>query len=227
MGLRFLPIVDGFLLPDASYVGKNSNDTPILTGMTANEITGLNPTFDKTTVADFNNQLTKTYGQMTAKFAALYPAKTDVEAVSAYETHARDRGLAALYFWARERLMHTRNPIYAYLWTHPEPGAEAARYKAFHSSEIPYVFDTLHVAQRPFTASDDTLAAMMSNYWLNFVKSGNPNGKNLREWPQFALSGDAVMELGSSTQPRPTLTPDRIAAFEQYIKDGGQVGLFN
>ena len=227
LGLRFLPIIDGLFVPDASYVDKNTNDTPILTGMTANEITGLNPTFGKTTVADFNTQLTKTYGPMAPKFAALYPAKTDAEAVTAFESHARDRGLAATYFWAKERLKNTRHPIYTYLWTHPEPGPEAAHYKAFHSSEIPYVFDTLHAAERPFTASDDELATMLGNYWLNFVKRGDPNGKNLGRWPRFSLTGDAAMELGSDTKPRPTLPSDRIAAFEQYVKSGGQLGLFN
>jgi para-nitrobenzyl esterase len=226
LGLRFLPIVDGSFVPDASYVGMNTNDTPILTGMTANEITGLNPTFDQTTVADFNSQLTKTYGPLAPRFTALFPAKTDAEAVTAFESHARDRGLAATYFWAKDRLKHTRFPIYAYLWTHPEPGPEAARYKAFHSSEIPYVFDTLHAADRPFASSDDKLATTMSNYWLNFVKRGDPNANGLDRWPGFSLAGDSIMELGGSTKARPILAPDRIAAFEQYVKDGGQVGIF-
>ena len=76
-------------------------------------------------------------------------------------------------------------PVYAYLWSHPEPGTNAAYYGAFHSSELPYVFETLDVGHRPFTAEDHRIATTISGYWVNFVKTGNPNGKGLVAWPKL------------------------------------------
>ena len=224
--LPFAPCVDGLFLPDRASVGRNTNDTPILTGMTANEFTGLNPNYGHATAAGFTAQLTETYGPLAPKFAALYPVKSDAEGQAAVDAHSRDRGLASLYFWARGRFQSTRHPIYAYLWTHVEPGPEAARYKAFHSSEVPYVFDTLDSSKRPFTAQDRAMAAQASGYWVNFVKSGNPNGQSLPTWPALTPTDPQIMELAEHARPRPVLAPNQIAAFEQFTRTGGQVSLF-
>jgi para-nitrobenzyl esterase len=131
-----------------------------------------------------------------------------------------------MYFWARNRLPQTKYPIYAYLWTHIEPGPDSARYLAFHSSEIPYVFDTLDTAKRPFTALDRKLAVELGTYWLNFVKTGNPNGGSQPQWPPLTATDKQILEIGDTTRVRPVLPPDRLALFDLYTKAGGQLSIF-
>jgi para-nitrobenzyl esterase len=225
-GLRFVPVVDGLVLPDAATVGKNTNDTPILTGMTANEGTGMSPDYGKTTVSTLDRRIKTVYGKSATEFAALYPAKNDTEAWTMFDAFARDRGLASMYLWAKDRLPATRYPIYAYLWTHPEPGPEAARYRAFHSSEIPYVFGTLDTPTRPFTAADRALSKQVSAYWVNFVKTGDPNGQGLPKWPRLTSADKQILELGDHTRPRAIMDARNLAAFEHYQQNGGQLGLF-
>ena len=222
----FGPVVDGSFLPNAQSVGKNDNDTPILTGMTANETTGLSPAYGKTTVASFTAQVKDTYGAMAPDVQALYPAKDDDQAWTSLDALARDRGLGAMYFWARERTSVSRHPIYAYLWTHPEPGPDAERYGAFHSSEIPYVFGTLDTSQRPFEKADRALADELSAYWVNFVKDGDPNGKRLTTWPKFTDEQKLIVELGDRTRGRAVLAPRQLEMFERYAKSGGSLSLF-
>jgi len=225
-GLRFAPIVDGWFLPDAATVGKNTNDTPILTGMTANEGTGLDPGSGKTTAETFKKQLESTYGALASDAASLYRAKDDEQSREAADALARDRGLASMYLWAQDRLAHTKHPVYAYVWTHVEPGPESDRYLAFHSSEIPYVFSTLDKAKRPFVAMDFALARRLGSYWVNFVKTGNPNEVGLPEWPALDAKHRQILELGDAIKPRPVLDRRRLRFFEKHVAAGGQLGLF-
>lgn len=41
------------------------------------------------------------------------------------------------------------------------------------------------------------LADQVSNCWVNYVKTGNPNGDGLPEWKAFAASSPATMNLGA------------------------------
>jgi para-nitrobenzyl esterase len=85
---------------------------------------------------------------------------------------------------------------YWYFFTHEPPIEPGTRdLKATHASEIPYVFETLSAPRtvpdlsspRLATASekDRALADMMSSYWTNFAKTGDPNGKGLPDWAVF------------------------------------------
>jgi para-nitrobenzyl esterase len=225
-GAQFGPIVDGLFFPTAAMVGANTNDTPILTGMTANEMTGLNPNYGKMTVASFNAQLNSVYGKYAKELAVLYPAGDDEQAWTSLDALSRERALASMYFWARDRQPHTSHPIYAYLWTHIEPGPDSVRYLAFHSSEVPYVFGTLDAAKRPFTEVDRRLATELGTYWVSFVKSGNPNGAGQPQWPPLTTADKQILELGETTRPRVVLGADRLALFDLYTQAGGQLGLF-
>ena len=104
---------------------------------------------------------------------------------------------ATLLDWARRRAAQCQTPLFLYLYDHIEPGAEAARWGAFHAAEIPYVFGTFKAApQRPYSAVDRRVARRVAGYWVNFVKTGIPNGPGLPHWPAFNADAPAVMEIG-------------------------------
>jgi len=83
-----------------------------------------------------------------------------------------------------------------------------------HSSEIPYVFDTLRDSSwgnfgKGLTANDLKIAAQMNSYWANFAKTGDPNGPGLPHWPRFTKSGDELMNFtvdGPKGGPDPWVT---------------------
>lgn len=52
-----------------------------------------------------------------------------------------------------------------------EPGS-------FHSVDLWFFFETLAKCWRPFEGRHYDLAREMSGYWVNFIRSGNPNGKD-------------------------------------------------
>ena len=63
-----------------------------------------------------------------------------------------------------------------------------------------FAYDSLARSWRPFTGKHYDLARKVSSYWVNFIKNGNPNGKDyigeeLPEWKAFTESNEFVMEF--------------------------------
>ena len=48
----------------------------------------------------------------------------------------------------------------------------------FHSVDLWFFFETLAKCWRPFTGKHYDLARQMCNYWVNFIKNGDPNGED-------------------------------------------------
>lgn len=214
-GLRFVPIVDGYFLPAAVstvFAQGKQNDVVSLTGVNAGELQGLaGPQGAITTVESYRQQAAKRFGDHAGEFLKLYPAETDGDVKSALQKSARDGNLTALYLWAEMRAKTCKTPVYEYFWNHPLPGPDEPRYGAFHSSELPYVLNTLNMSDRPFTAQDRTIADEMSSYWANFVTHGDPNGNGLPKWEPVGDQPE-VMEVGDDFKPIPTA--DSQAKFE-------------
>ncbi|MGH9574702.1 MAG: carboxylesterase family protein, partial [Candidatus Acidiferrales bacterium] len=88
-------------------------------------------------------------------------------------------------------------------------GAATAPHGAAHSSEIQYAMGNLDLDDRyAWDADDRKVSETMSSYFANFIKTGNPNGPGLPEWPTYsAKSGYIRMRLGVESKAEPE--PDR------------------
>lgn len=90
-------------------------------------------------------------------------------------------------------------PAYIYLFSYVSPSMQQMmRFGAAHASEIPYVFDNLRGRNgATVPAKDHEVAKMMNSYWINFAKTGNPNGKVLPQWPVYDLKKNEVLDFQS------------------------------
>lgn len=218
--LRFAPIVDGYVLPapvrDVVAQGRH-NDVPVLTGANVGELGGLSAPQAPVTRETFAARARQLYGAAADEFLQLYPAATDEEAAAAQVKSSREQALISMYLWARERAKTSKTPAFTYLWDHALPGPDAARFGAFHTSEVPYVLNTLYMSDRPFESADHRIADMMSSYWANFTASGDPNDKGLPRWDSVGDKRE-VMEVGDRTGPVPLAdTAARLAFFERFL----------
>jgi carboxylesterase type B len=217
-GFRFSPIIDGYLQPMAirqTIQRGMQNDVPTLTGANLGELGGLGPAAP-VTAESFRAQAQKRYGEMANEFLKLYPAESDEQARASQAASARDQSLVSMYLWARERGKTAKTPAYLYLWDHTLPGPDAARFGAFHTSEVPYVLNTLYMSDRPFSDADWKIADKLSSYWANFAKNGDPNGGSLPEWAPAGTAHE-IMELGDKLAPIPVADADRFAFFEKFL----------
>ena len=80
------------------------------------------------------------------------------------------------------RAEKSSKPAYGYLFARPLPGDSSG---AFHSADLWYVFHSFRHSWRPFTAGDNALSNQIVDYWTNFAKYGNPNGKGDGIWTPY------------------------------------------
>lgn len=106
-----------------------------------------------------------------------------------------------MYLWAVRRNKTGKTKVFSYYWDHPMPGPDADLYGAFHTSEIPYFFNSLSRSDRPWQPADKAIADTLSSYWANFATSGDPNGKNLAVWPAVDSESAMTMEIGDRYVP--------------------------
>ena len=66
---------------------------------------------------------------------------------------------------------------------------------AIHFAELWYVFEHLDQTPWHWRTADRKVADEMSSYWVNFARSGNPNGQGMPVWPAFNIDSK-VMYLG-------------------------------
>jgi len=218
--MRFGPVFDGVLLQGAAPVSH----VPMLVGFTADEGSALGHDYGSSDPAQLRELLHASFGAADARFAPFYPAATDAERAESNRQIRRDRGAGALLAWAARR---GPSPVFAYLWTHVEPGPQADRWRAFHSSEIPYVFQTLDAApERDFTPADRALSDRISTYWLNFVRTGNPNSAGLPRWPRFDPAAPRIQMIDATIRTQPLLPPNKLAAMRALIAQGGYLSIF-
>ncbi|MES1200855.1 MAG: carboxylesterase family protein [Pseudomonadota bacterium] len=188
---NFGPYVDGLLIPEApgaAFHAGHDTDVPLLVGITAQEGRP-SVTLDQ-------------YRHDAPQRAAVYPATNDEEAVEGVRSADRDVARLGLERLAAARARTGHAPLYLYIWSHAEPGPDAARYGAFHSSEMPYMFGSFGAAPaRGFTDDDRAISARMLRYWSNFVKTGDPNDDALPAWPPADGGAPVFMELGEHWAP--------------------------
>lgn len=210
-GIRFAPILDGRVLPvdiAKAFREKKFNPVSFLSGW----VTGDGALFGnaKTNPEQFEASVRQRYGDKADKILGMLPHSNADEA-----TRSQER-LNLLSFGVvspcRLAAFNPR-PSYVYEFSHvPVDKPGFPNYGAFHTSEVPYALHTLHTWIRPWKELDYTLQSTMSAYWIQFVKTGNPNGKGLPPWPAF--NGDRILSLGDVVEEKPNSFRELVALFQ-------------
>lgn len=190
------PIEDGYFLPASImeiYQSGKQNDVPLLMGWNLEDIVAGPPVSATNYIAQINKQ----YGDKAAQLLAAYPATNDAIAAKSQKELSRDQTFAIQeYVWSASQLKSGKSPVYIYNFNRQLPAyTPATEYGAFHTAEVAFAYDNLKFVERPFTAVDHQLATRMSNYWANFIKTGNPNGNDLPKWNQYDVVKNWVMIL--------------------------------
>lgn len=228
--LMFWPIVDGYFLPADAYTiyseGKQAH-VPLLAGWNRDEIRfAAGMAKDKPTAENFPKQLKTQYGDKADAALKVYPAGTDEEAKHSAGDLASDNFISySTWKWIDLQAKTSGKPVYRYLFNQVAPYRPPADMKpeirgAAHATEIDYVFDALDLSKAQWTADDHKVAELMSSYWANFMKKGDPNGPGLPKWPVYSEKDKyEVMNLDANAQAAPEKHRDRYEFLDEVAAE--------
>ena len=194
-GLSY-PIEDGYVLPSSIadiYANGKQNDVALILGWNLDDKVSGPPV-----KADlYKQQIQKQYGINADKVFQYYPASNDSIAAISQDNLSRDAFFGVQGFaWANAQTRKGKSKVFLYNFNRKLPAyTSATNFGAFHTGEVPYVFNNLKTVHRPWEDIDIQLADLMSTYWANFAKTGNPNGNDLPEWPSYTPQNDKVLIL--------------------------------
>ena len=218
-------IADGWIIPeDESLTFSQGRSQPVDMLVGSNKDEG---TFaGGTTIDVWTNRVRQRWGDLADHYLNLYPAGSDEEATRSSQRAFRDELAWHMRLYAGLQAKRG-NRAYWYFFTHEPPYAPGARnLRTAHAVEIPYVFNNL-AAPRLFpdasspelsssSESERALADRVSSYWVNFARTGDPNGKGLPSWPRFSDGSADPMIIGDT---REAPDPERLALYDKlYAK---------
>lgn len=212
------PMVDGWVLHQKYGALLASNDhgnVPIMTGFNSGE-----GTTGTTDVATYIADYTQWMGNFSAEFFALWPGNNDTQATDSMNDFRGVLSRASSYLYATEWINGgAESNIYNYFFTRAPQEDHADG--AYHGAELWYTFNNIpyadYTANLTWPIVDYQIENNMSDYWVNFVRTGNPNGADLAQWNPTSVDNKEIMYLGNSWGPEVVATDAKLEFIQKWF----------
>lgn len=208
------PVIDGRIVtdePGALFEQGRQHAVPYLVGANSYEAS-LMTTFGITTDAVFG-----LLGKDADKAQEVY--KSELE-------RSRDYGAAMMWadsaFVAPARFLaglvkKAGQPAWLYHFSYVTEAQRGRLPGAGHGADVLYVFNSFKLPAYAAIASeaDRKMADTVGSYWVQFAKTGNPNGIGRPEWPAYDRSTDRLLELGTEIKVRESFRKPQLDFHEE------------
>lgn len=191
------PVLDGKLVTETAetaYKAKRQPRVPLLVGSNSADTAG------NRIRATTKEQLFARFGQWSAQAKAAYDPDGSTDLATLISRANDDFGQAEPARFAANAFAANGSPVYRYRFSYVQTAMrERMRTGAPHGGEIAFVFGTLGTGgfgpPIPPTAQDQAVSRMAQSYWVNFARTGDPNGAGLPVWPRHDPRKDLIFEF--------------------------------
>ena len=192
-----IPVTDGRVIPgnvDRAFAAGRQNPTPLMIGSTS---------WEQSLVVKFNLPLPLMLRGVPAdEVHAAYPGVDDKTLVG--EWFADSGFHAPARFLALQVAAHGE-PAWVYRFSHVSADKQNSQPGAAHSDDVPCLFEPIGLASMTDDETGKAIGKIMTGYWSNFARTGDPNGPGLPRWTRARADDLSVMvlDLPATMQPDP------------------------
>ena len=188
------PILDGKLVTETAetaYKAKRQPRVPVMVGSNSADTAG------NRVRATTKEQFFARFGQWSTQAKAAYDPDGSTDLATLVTRANDDFGQAEPARFAASGFAANGSPAYRYRFSYvPAAMREQMRTGTPHGGEIGFVFGTL--TARPgsmLSPEDQAVSRMAQSYWVNFARTGDPNGAGLPAWPRHDPSKDLIFDF--------------------------------
>jgi para-nitrobenzyl esterase len=196
-------VIDGHFSVGNAYTRFLTNQrcmVPVLFGRTSTEFFNV-PMVN--TLEEFRNMAVEMFGENAGEYLELCQANSGT-----FEEVVKRASVSSIEYAIR--IMAQANfdtganiPLYYYNFDAEIPGWDNPG--TFHSVDLWFFFETLAKCWRPFVGKHYDLARQMCNYWANFIRNGDPNGKDstgeqMPHWDEYTADAPYGMVFADKAE---------------------------
>ena len=216
--------VDGYAIteqPYLTYEKNKNNEKALLNGFNSHEANVFN-LFTKVDKEQYSRQLVEMFGQYGKEVEKLYPydsipldysflVEAGGEAKGTIDHVLGGTWFAYSHYKWSEYVADQNKPVYEYCFS-----KDNRSLRANHGGEMPYAYGNLDKHARLYDEEDFALSEAMQSYWVNFVKTGNPNGEGLPEWQEFSADRTKVLDFDKEIKMKENMYNDLYKIIDKY-----------
>jgi para-nitrobenzyl esterase len=219
------PILDGKLVVETSesaYKAGRQANVPLMIGNNSAEIGG-----SFVNSSNSKEELFSMFGELAGEAKIAYDPDGNKDFAEVQTMFNTDKVWAEPARFTASSFAAVGDPAYIFLFSYvPSAMKERMKYGPGHGTDISYVFDNL--GTRPGSTpspEDKEVARKMNCYWVNFARTGDPNGEGVPKWPVYSPKTNEILDIQSDGKPVGKQDPrkSRLDVIEKAVNMGDKI----